>query len=105
MAQRGRALIAPDFLRATWAEPGHAVPARRSAGTAVAGDVDGAEEAIREAMEVGEVFRPHTASAFDAYSATVDIFTKMNTGELQIPDALVQLEQAANAALAPDRGP
>jgi multiple sugar transport system substrate-binding protein len=100
-------LTRPEFLETTWAEPGHAVPARRSAGTAP-GDADavpGAEAAIREAMEVGAVFRPYTANAGAAYGATVDLFTRLNTGRLSIPEGLAAIEEAANTALAPDRSP
>ena len=38
-------------------------------------------------MEVGAVFRPYTAGAGAAYDRTLDLFTKMNTGALPIPDA------------------
>ena len=43
--------------------------------------------------------------ARDAYDRTIDLFTKMNTGALPIPDALAQIEAAANDALAADRAP
>jgi multiple sugar transport system substrate-binding protein len=101
------ALIAEDFLETTWAAPGHAVPARRSAARAVI-DAERApanQDAILTAMESGEVFRPNTAHAFDAYGATADLFTKMNTGELAVDAALTQIEAAANKALEPDRAP
>ena len=102
-----QALTAQEFLASTWAKPGHAVPARRSAGTdlGVVEDVPGAGNAIIEAMEVGEVFKPYTANAGAAYGATVDLFTKMNTGQLEVADALAQIELAANEALAADRTP
>lgn len=100
-------LIATDFLKSTWASTGHAVPARRSAASAVI-DADHApanQQAILTAMESGEVFRPSTAHSFDAYGATVDLFRMMNTGQLPIVDGLVQIEAAANEALATDRSP
>jgi multiple sugar transport system substrate-binding protein len=102
-----QALVTPEFLAATWGAPGHAVPARRGAATSV---VDTShppknQAAILEAMEVGQVFRPYTAGAGDAYGRTVGLFTKMNTGELTITDALAQIEAAANEALAADRAP
>jgi len=102
-----QALTTVDFLTETWGRPGHAVPARRSAAQSI---VDTShppanQAAILTAMEVGEVFRPHTSRAFDAYGRTVDLFTKMNTGELTIPDGLAQIEAAANDALAGDRSP
>ncbi len=102
-----QALLAEDFLASTWGVPGHAVPARRSAAPSVVNDdhPPANQAAILEAMEVGEVFRPYTANAGAAYGATVDLFRRMNTGELAIPDALVQIEAAANSALAPDRTP
>jgi multiple sugar transport system substrate-binding protein len=101
------ALVARDFLETTWAAPGHAVPARKSAAPAVT-DTEREpqnDDAILTAMESGEVFRPNTAHAFDAYGATVEIFTKMNTGELTVDEAAAQLEAAANEALEPDRSP
>jgi len=102
-----QALVAGDFLRATWGEPGHAVPALIAAADSVLGSADppANRAAVLEAMEVGRVFRPHTASAFAAFGATADFFTKLNTGELSLEEGLAQIEAAANEALAPDREP
>ena len=102
-----RELVAPEFLASTWGRPGHGVPAVRTAAQSIleAQDAPANRAAILEAMEVGEVFRPYTASAFAAYGAKVDLFTKMNTGELSLTDGLAQIEAAANEALAPDRVP
>ena len=102
-----QALLSPEFLSSTWGEPGHAVPARRSAAASIINDdhPPANQEAILAAMEVGEVFKPYTAGAFDAYGRTIDLFTRMNTGELAIPEALAQIEAAANEALAADRTP
>ncbi len=102
-----RALVEPDFLALVWGRPGNGVPARISAAHSA---IDAShppihQEAILAAMEVGRVFRPYTASAFAAYGATVDLFTKLNTGAIGLDDGLAQLEQAANDALAPDRTP
>ena len=102
-----QALIATDFLEATWGKPGHAVPARLSAADSAVdpSHAPANQAAVLEAMTVGRVFRPYTASSFAAFGATVDIFTKLNTGELALGDGLAQLEAAANDALAPDRAP
>jgi multiple sugar transport system substrate-binding protein len=102
-----QALTTPEFLASTWAQPGHAVPARRSAADDLGrlADIPGADVAIREAMEVGQVFKPYTANALAAYGATVDLFTRMNTGALPIAEALAEIEASANEALAPDRAP
>jgi multiple sugar transport system substrate-binding protein len=102
-----QALVTPAFLESTWGKPGHAVPARRSVAASV---IDTAhppvnQKAILEAMEVGAVFRPYTAGARAAYDRTIGLFTKMNTGQLAVPDALAQIEAAANEALAADRSP
>lgn len=101
------ALTTPAFLESTWGRPGHAVPARISAaGSAVdPGHPPANQAAVLEAMAVGRVFRPFTASAFAAYGATADLFTKLNTGAVSLEDGLAQLEAAANDALAPDRAP
>jgi multiple sugar transport system substrate-binding protein len=100
-------LIDAGFLGETWARPGHGVPARRSAASAIvdASHAPANQAAILTAMETGEVFRPNTASAFEAYGATVDLFTRMNTGALDIPEALALIEAAANESLASDRTP
>jgi multiple sugar transport system substrate-binding protein len=102
-----QALLAPEFLESTWGRPGHAVPARISAAPSAidASHPPANQDAVLEAMAVGRVFRPYTASAFAAYGATADLFTKLNKGELPLADGLAQLEAAANAALAPDRIP
>jgi hypothetical protein len=83
------------------------VPARISAAPSAidASHPPANQDAVLEAMAVGRVFRPYTASAFAAYGATADLFTKLNKGELPLTDGLAQLEAAANAALAPDRIP
>jgi multiple sugar transport system substrate-binding protein len=100
-------LASTEFLKSTWAVTGNAVPARRSAASAVidAGHAPQNQQALLAAMEFGQVFKPSTSHAFDAYGATVDLFRQMNTGELAVPDGLRQLEAAANEALAPDRSP
>ena len=100
-------LVDVEFLSTTWGAPGHAVPARRSAAESVL-DPERApdnEQALLTAMESGAVFEPNTAHAFDAYGATADLFTRMNKGEIEIADALAQIETAANEALAADRSP
>ncbi len=102
-----RALTDAGFLAETWGKPGHGVPARRSAAQSI---VDTShpptnQQAILLAMESGDVFRPGTASAGAAFGATVSLFTRMNTGELALDEALAQLEVAANQALASDRDP
>jgi ABC-type glycerol-3-phosphate transport system substrate-binding protein len=99
------ALVAPEFLASTWGRPGHAVPARVDAANSAidAGHAPSNQDAVLEAMAVGRVFRPFTASAFAAFGATVDVFTQLNTGAIDLEAGLAQLEAAANAALAPDR--
>jgi multiple sugar transport system substrate-binding protein len=102
-----QALLDPQFLANTWGKPGHSVPARR----AVAGSVinlDHAPEnqaAIVAAMEYGEVFKPYTSSAFEAYGKTADLFLQAMKGDLPVEDALAQIETVANETLARDREP
>jgi multiple sugar transport system substrate-binding protein len=100
-------LVKPEFLASTWGAPGHAVPARRSAASSILNPAHSPanQAAILQAMEVGEVFRPYTANAGAAYAATIDLFTKMNTGELSVAAALAAIEAAADQALEPDREP
>lgn len=101
------ALVDPAFLAQTWGVPGHSVPARISAASSV---IDPSrppahQSAIVDAMAYGAVFQPSTGAAFEAYSATADLFTKANTGELTTEQAMTQVEAAANEALARDRVP
>lgn len=98
-------LLSQTFLSESWGKPGHAVPARRSAAPAAI-NLDHApanQAAILAALEYGEVFKPYTASAFDAYGKTAEWFVKAMKGETPVPEALRTIEQAANAALARDQ--
>lgn len=101
------ALLQPRFLQNTWGASGHAVPARRSAAAAVINleHPPTNQQAILAAMEYGEVFKPYTASAFQAYAQTAGLFQKMMKGEIPVAQALAEIETQANAALAADRGP
>ena len=101
------ALTSPAFQADTWARPGHAVPARRSAADAV---VDPSrppsnQGAIVAAMEYGTVFHPFTPSAFEAYGRSIDLFTRMMRGNLPVAEALVEIERVLNDTLARDRLP
>ena len=101
------ALLQPKFLQETWGAPGHSVPARRSAAAAVI-NLDhppANQQAILAAMEYGEVFKPYTASAFQAYAQTADLFQKMMKGEIPVAEAMAEIETQANTALAADREP
>ena len=103
-----QALVAPAFLESTWGKPGHAVPARRSVASSV---IDTSHPPVEpEGDPRGDGGRRgvpavHRRRARAAYDRTLDLFTKMNTGALPIPDALAQIEAAANEALAADRVP
>jgi len=101
------ALTDSGLLADTWGRTGLAVPARKSAASSIIDPTHAPanQAAIVTALEAGEVFRPSTANGFAAYGATSDTFTKMNKGELSVPDGAAQLESAANQALAPDRAP
>ncbi len=100
-------LVAPEFLASTWGRPGHAVPARKSVASSVIdpSHAPANQAAILTAMDVGEVFRPYTSSAFATYQATLDLFMKLNTGAVSLADGEAALEKAANDTLAPDRAP
>jgi hypothetical protein len=56
-------------------------------------------------MEYGDVFKPYTASAFDVYAKTSDYFLKTMKGELDVTEAMVEVERIANEILAADRQP
>lgn len=101
------ALLDPTFLAGTWGEPGHSVPARRSvAGSAINTNRSPTNQAaIIAAMEYGEVFKPHTASAFEAYGKTSDLFLKAMKGDMPVAEAMERVEAVANEILARDREP
>ncbi|GAB4494846.1 MAG: sugar ABC transporter substrate-binding protein [Anaerolineales bacterium] len=98
-------LLAPQFLAATWGQPAHAVPARRSVAVSVLNPARAPknQQAILNAMEYGQVFMPYTASAFEVYAKTADLFQQMMKGDLAPESALPQIEQLANDTLARDR--
>jgi hypothetical protein len=54
-------------------------------------------------MDYGEVYKPHTAGAFEAYGKTGDLFVQMMKGDLPVDEGLLQIETAANETLARDR--
>jgi multiple sugar transport system substrate-binding protein len=100
-----QALLDPGFLAETWGRPGHSVPARRTVADSVI-DADhppANQTAIVAAMDYGEVYKPHTASAFEAYGKTADLFVQMMKGDLPVDEGLSQIETAANETLARDR--
>jgi multiple sugar transport system substrate-binding protein len=98
------ALLDPDFLDETWGQPGHSVPARRSVADSVVNQdhTPVNQQAIVAAMEYARVFKPYTASAFEAYARTADLFAQASRGELSPQDAMHQIEQAANEVLSSD---
>jgi len=102
-----QALLEPDFLEETWGKPGHSVPARRSAAESVLNPENppANQQAILDAMEYGEIFKPYTSSAFEVYGKTSDNFIKSMKGELDVVVALEQIESATNEILARDRQP
>ncbi len=102
-----QALIEPQFLTDTWGKPGHSVPARRSAADSVLNPAHPPthQQAILAAMEYGQVFKPHTASAFEVYGKTADLFVKAMKGETPVDEAMAQIERIANEILTRDREP
>jgi multiple sugar transport system substrate-binding protein len=98
-------LTSPEFLEAYWATPGHAVPARQSAADAIL-NPDAApanQQAILAALDYAQVFRPFTASAFEAYGATTELFVATMKGDLTVEEGMTQIDEAANAVLMKDR--
>jgi multiple sugar transport system substrate-binding protein len=98
-------LTSPEFLEAYWAKPGHAVPARQSAADAIL-NPDAApanQQAILDALEYAQVFRPFTASAFEAYGATTEIFVETMKGDISVEEGMTEIDETANAILEKDR--
>ncbi len=102
-----QALIEPAFLAETWGAPGHSIPARRSAADSSINPARAPsnQAAIISAMEYGQVFKPFTASAFEVYGKTSDLFLKAMKGEMSVEEAMTQVEDTANEILARDREP
>lgn len=102
-----QALVNPAFLAETWGTPGHSVPVRRSAARSSINPERPPtnQEAIIAAMEYGKVFKPYTASAFEVYGKTSDLFLKAMKGEIPVDQAMAQVEATANEILGRDREP
>jgi hypothetical protein len=100
-----QALLEPQFLTDVWGKPGHAVPARRSVAQSVLNPSQppANQQAILDAMEYGEVFKPYTASAFNVYGKTSDYFLKAMKGEIDVAEAMTEVERIANEILVSDR--
>jgi hypothetical protein len=100
-----QALLEPAFLAEVWGRAGHFVPARKSAAESVleSPDPPANRQAIVDVMAYGEVFKPYTPSAFEAYAQTQDLFAQAMRGDLPVAEALEQIETVANGILAQDR--
>jgi multiple sugar transport system substrate-binding protein len=100
-----QALLEPTFLAETWGAPGHSIPARRSAADSSInpGRPPANQEAIVSAMEYGQVFKPFTASAFEVYGKTTDLFLQAMKGEIPVNEAMLRIESTANQILDRDR--
>ena len=100
-----QALLEPAFLAKVWGHAGHFVPPRKSADQSVleSPDPPANRQAILDAMAYGEVFKPYSPSAFEAYAQTQDLFAQAMRGDLPVAEALEQIETVANGILAQDR--
>jgi multiple sugar transport system substrate-binding protein len=100
-----QALLEPDFLAQVWGQPGHSVPARKSAAESVLESTEppANRQAVLDTMAYAEVFKPYTPSAFEAYAQTQDLFAQAMRGDLPVAEALKQIETLANGILARDR--
>jgi multiple sugar transport system substrate-binding protein len=102
-----RALNQPDFLTNVWGKPGHFIPALREAAPSAINPAQPPknQQAFIDAMEYAQVLRPYTASAFEVYGKTVDLFKAALTGNTPVPEALKQINDTANELLKKDRQP
>jgi ABC-type glycerol-3-phosphate transport system substrate-binding protein len=102
-----RALNQPNFLTNVWGKPGHFIPALREAAPSAINPAQPPknQQAFIDAMEYAQVLRPYTASAFEVYGKTVDLFKAALTGAMPVPDALKQINDTANELLKNDRTP
>lgn len=100
-----QALTSDEFLVEYLGKPGHSIPARRSAAPSALSPEKAPtnQAAILAALEYEQVFRPFTASAFEAYGKTSGLFIEAMKGDRPLEEVLAELEQAANEVLAKDR--
>ncbi len=87
-------LTSPEFLADVWAEPGHGIPARKSASDAVLHPENppANQEAILNTLEYAQVFIPNTAGAFEVFGQTSDIFIAMMSGATSIEDGTTEID-------------
>lgn len=100
-----RALTSDEFLTEYVAQPGHGIPARRSAAPASINPdkAPANQQAALDAMEYETVFRPFTASAFEAYGKSAGLFVEAMRGDRPLEEVLAEIEAAVNEVLAKDR--
>lgn len=97
-------LTGEEFLTTYVAQPGHGIPALRSAAAAAINpnNAPANQQAALDAMEYEVVIRPFTASAFEAYGKTASFFTEAMKGDRPLEEVLADIETNANEALAKD---
>jgi ABC-type glycerol-3-phosphate transport system substrate-binding protein len=100
-----RLLTSQEFLTEYVAKPKHGIPALRSASASAVeeGGQPANQQALLQALEYEQVYRPFTASAFEAYGKTAGLYTLAMKGDLALEEALRQIEEQANAVLSKDR--
>jgi len=97
-------LTSESFLTTYVAQPGHGIPALRSASAAALNPAiaPANQQAALDAMEYEVVLRPFTASAFEAYGKTASLFVEAMKGDRPLEEVLAEIETNANEALAKD---
>jgi multiple sugar transport system substrate-binding protein len=97
-------LTSESFLTTYVAQPGHGIPALRSASAAAINpnNAPANQQAALDAMEYEVVLRPFTASAFEAYGKTASLFVEAMKGDRPLEEVLAEIETNANEALAKD---
>jgi multiple sugar transport system substrate-binding protein len=102
-----RTLTEENHLAAVWGRPGHFIPALRSAAASI---MDAAErpknqQALLDTLEYAQIQKPFTASAFEAYGKTAELFVAALKGDKPVADALEEINTTANEILKRDRAP
>jgi multiple sugar transport system substrate-binding protein len=94
-------LLTDEFLANTWGQPGHGIPALRTASNSAINPQQPPDnqEIIVQALEYAAPFRPYGLDSFQAFGASTDLFVGMTSGEVAVEEALTTIEQRVNEIL------
>lgn len=102
-----QALTDGQHLASVWGKPGHFIPARRSAARSILNPAQRPknQQALLDTLEYAQIQKPYTASAFEVYGKTAELFVDALKGEKPVATALQEINTTANEILKRDRTP